>query len=1064
MDTLTPPPVNADALAAAITENFSRILGLAPEECLRMHDSLLDMGADSLALMKCIDFLADELGVSVSIAQLYQEFATVGDIVEHARQAQGRQRPGPATRPGPGPANSGSEEGPLPLPPQEPSFAAVAQPQEPGWIRELMLSHVALMDRQLQMLGRLGGGPALAPAARSGPAAPAQAQPRPGSGLPQSPPLAADSAQTDRFNVFASRSGAGRSTLSPRQQAYLSAFIDAYCARHPGSKQMTQQSRRALADNRASAGFKPGTKEILYPILAERAQGTRLHDVDGNEFIDITMGFGVHLFGHNPGFVREALSAQAEKGFPIGPQSPLAGRVAELVCELTGHERVVFCNSGTEATMTAVRLARAHTGRRKIVVFRESYHGTFDGFLARPGQGGDSASVPVSAGVVAASITDTVVLEYGEDASLERIEALGADLAAVIVEPVQSRRPWLQPRAFLQRLREITRAHGIVFLWDEVITGFRMGVGGAQAHFGIRADLATYGKIAGGGLPIGMVAGDAALLDLIDGGFWQYGDDSFPQADPIFFAGTFTKHPLTMAAAVATLEKIRAEGDSLYPQLHARTERLAQASNAVFERMGVPVRVECFGSLFRYVSRKNIDLFFSHLMMEGVFVWEGRNCFLSTAHTDADVDAIVKATEAAVTALQSGGFLDEGMGAREPVALSAWARRFAGLWNVQAAAALNIGGGIRIQGADAAQARQLQAAIETAWSGSGVCARFDAVAQRWQPSGQRLRVEHATASPAAGETLEQLVARVVDAEMARPFAADAEVQARATLMSLPGGDLLLLLVANHCVCDGYSFALALESIFSGGPAPDGNGQLTVDAEQRYRRSPQYERDHGFWMARLQPQAPWWGYQEGMDLGPVGQLRFRIDADAVARLARTHRVSAFAVLVEAWDQALRDDPRLGSQGVLGIPVANREVLGADHSLVQVSNLLPLWRGARTDARDPATALPVAARALQDLQAHGAYPLLAGLPRAQWPVAMSVNLEPSGHSWSTAGMQATVVFGRRSAIEFPMEANMVRQGPCYEVFFDYREPQLSRAEALSLVSRFEQLITLWSQNAD
>jgi glutamate-1-semialdehyde aminotransferase len=225
--------------------------------------------------------------------------------------------------------------------------------------------------------------------------------------------------------------------------------------------------------------------------------------------------------------------------------------------------------------MTAIRLARAATGRNKIAMFAGSYHGTFDEVLVRGTPAGDRLkSSPIAPGIPARSVEETLVLEYGAAQSLETLARIAHDYAAVLVEPVQSRHPDLQPKEFLQELRRITANTGATLIFDEMITGFRVHPGGAQAHFGIRADIATYGKIAGGGMPIGIIAGRADLMDAIDGGVWSYGDDSYPQADLTFFAGTFCKHPLAMAAAYAVLDHLRKSGPSLQRDLNARTESL----------------------------------------------------------------------------------------------------------------------------------------------------------------------------------------------------------------------------------------------------------------------------------------------------------------------------------------------------------------------------------------------------------------------------------------------------------------------------------------------------------
>lgn len=1122
---------NMDPTAATIVENFSRILGFPDDEGVQLGDSLLDMGADSLALMKCIDFLQDSLGVCVSMTQFYQDFSTLGDIVDHVRGALARTpRPQPATAvmavpsasPAPVQQAAGSTRAwqPVQATPVQVVPAAVTMPAQASsdteWVRGLLMSHVALMDRQLQLLDKLGQRssgteqnlpvPLALPATMDTATPAAPAVPAAAATAPQTPAPADEDAPVDRFNVFASRANTGQRGLTETQSRYLAGFIDAYSARHARSKALTQQARKTLSDNRASAGFKPATKEILFPILADRAEGAHLWDVDGNRFVDITMGFGVHFFGHNPPFIRDPLVAQTQRGYPIGPQSPLAGRVAELVCELTGHERVVFCNSGSEATMTAMRIARAHTGRQKIVIFRESYHGTFDGFLARTdaSKAAQGASVPVSAGVTPGAIADTLVLAYGEDEALAQVEALGPQLAAVLVEPVQSRRPWLQPREFLARLREITRKHGVVFIWDEVITGFRIAPGGAQEHFGIRADLATYGKIAGGGMPIGLVAGNATLLDLIDGGYWRYGDDSVPQSDQIFFAGTFTKHPLAMAAARAALEKIQAEQATLYPQLNERTRLLAEASNRLFEGAGIPVRVECFGSLFRYVSRKNIDMFFNHLMMEGVFIWEGRNCFLSTAHSDADIQHILQATSNAIARMQEGGFFD-GKAACAPVTsapitsaqltsvpVTAWASRFTRLWRGDSALALNIGGGILFRGlAGGAQGgaqlgtpiAALKAAVRTVLGGSpALNVRLDASQAQWIASGQPFHVADGVGTAQPGETTEDLAARLVDAELARAFGPTDGAQVRATLASLGGTDALLILVANHAVCDGYSFALAVDAILAQAKQPATVNPLptpldsTAQAQARYLQSPACERDRAYWAGQVEACYAGTAFAPAdAPGGPARRLRFSVAAAAVARLAKAHRATSFATLVTAFQFALWDNPALRARGVLGVPCANRAVLQSDLQIAQVSNLLPLPLRQHTDTLDPGRGIAQTGAALRDLATHGAYPLLAqpqgpagmpGLPGVPGvpPIVLSVNLEPSAFDLSSSGFDAVPLFGKRPCVEFPIEVNMVRQGAQYIVLCDYQERTTLEPNVLLLMSRFEQLITTWSQNAD
>src|SRR5216117_600930 len=249
--------------------------------------------------------------------------------------------------------------------------------------------------------------------------------------------------------------------------------------------------------------------------------------------------------------------------------------------------------------MAAIRCARTVTGREKIVAFAGSYHGVFDEVLFRPitaNQGGQS--VPIAPGIPRSALAQVIVLEYGNPESLEIIRARGSEIAAVLVEPVQSRRLDLVPREFLQELRRVTAQTGSALVFDEVVTGFRIHPGGAQAYFDIQADLATYGKVIGGGLPIGVVAGHAKFMDALDGGQWQYGDTSFPEVGVTFFAGTFVRHPLALAAAKAVLTHLKQHGPELQQQLSDTTEKMVGELNAHFDAIGMPIHVQRFTSMF----------------------------------------------------------------------------------------------------------------------------------------------------------------------------------------------------------------------------------------------------------------------------------------------------------------------------------------------------------------------------------------------------------------------------------------------------------------------------------
>lgn len=455
--------------------------------------------------------------------------------------------------------------------------------------------------------------------------------------------------------------GADRN-LSQHQLDHLNALIASVIKKTRTSKSLTQAHRPHLANSRATAGFRQLWKEIVYPLIIERAKGSRIWDVDGNEYIDLTMGFGALLFGHSPDFIVEALQEQIKRGIQLGAHTAAAGKAAQLICELTGVDRVAFCNSGTEAVMTALRIARTVTGRTRVAMFEGCYHGTFDEVLVRGSVSSDGRlrAAPMAPGVPQKMVDDVLLLKYNSPETIRLLEEHAHELAAVLIEPPRSRRPDVQPRAFLQELRRVTETAGAALIFDEIVTGFRFHPGGAQALFDIRADLVTYGKAVGGGLPVAIIAGKAEYMDAVDGGMWNYGDNSFPEADITYFAGTYFQHPLIMPSLVATLEYIKERGTRLQEQLDHRTARVVDTLNAYLDQNQVPIRVARIGSLFRLLHSQDLkfmDLFYYCLLTKGIFVAETHNSFLSTAHTDEDVEYIIGAFKESIDEMRRGGFL-----------------------------------------------------------------------------------------------------------------------------------------------------------------------------------------------------------------------------------------------------------------------------------------------------------------------------------------------------------------------------------------------------------------------
>jgi amino acid adenylation domain-containing protein len=360
-------------------------------------------------------------------------------------------------------------------------------------------------------------------------------------------------------------------TLDKKQQDFLREFTARYNKKTSRSKAYAQEHRRYMADPRVVSGFKPLTKEIIYPLVINKSKGSRLWDIDGNEYIDALNGFGSNFLGYQPEIITRALKQQIDEGYELGPQHELAGLVCKLICEFTGLERSALCNTGSEAVLGAMRIARTVTGRSTIVAFSGSYHGIVDEVIVRGTK--KLKSFPAAPGIMPEAVQNMLILDYGTPESLAIIRERAHELAAVLVEPVQSRRPEFQPVDFLKEIRKITAESGTALIFDEVITGFRMHPAGAQGIFGIQADLGTYGKVVAGGLPIGVIAGNKLFMDALDGGFWQYGDDSTPEAGVTYFAGTFVRHPLALAAARASLEYMKKRGPSLQEGLTRNTKK-----------------------------------------------------------------------------------------------------------------------------------------------------------------------------------------------------------------------------------------------------------------------------------------------------------------------------------------------------------------------------------------------------------------------------------------------------------------------------------------------------------
>jgi amino acid adenylation domain-containing protein len=445
--------------------------------------------------------------------------------------------------------------------------------------------------------------------------------------------------------------------LNEKQKEFLKELTKSYNNRTKSSKAYTQKHREGMADPRVVSGFRPLTKEVVYPIVVNKSKGSRVWDIDGNEYIDALNGFGSNFLGYNPDFLKKVFQQQIEDGYEIGPQHILAGDVCQLINEFTGFERSALCNTGSEAVLGAMRMARTVSGKSLIVAFAGSYHGIIDEVIIRGSK--KLKSIPAAPGILPEAVQNMLILDYGTDESLAIIKQRAHEIAAVMVEPVQSRRPEYQPVEFLKELRQITKDAEVALIFDEVITGFRMHPGGAQALFGIKADIGTYGKVIGGGMPIGVIAGVPLYMDALDGGNWQYGDASVPEGGVTYFAGTFVRHPLALAGANAVLNYLKEKGPDLQKSLTNMAKGLADKLNAICKKHNLPVYIAQFGSLWKIKFTYEMpygELLFTLMRHKGIHIWDIFPCFLTAAHTQADVDTIVAKFEESVNDMIAGGF------------------------------------------------------------------------------------------------------------------------------------------------------------------------------------------------------------------------------------------------------------------------------------------------------------------------------------------------------------------------------------------------------------------------
>ena len=1107
------PDGRITVISAIVSEIFADLSGvrIAPSDA---SSTFLEMGFDSLFLTQVTQALHSKFDLKITFRQLLGDLSSLKSLSEFIDSQL--------------PANAFAQE----VPPRRELLPDVATtsntnvPETPSTTQPAMLSSrpdgppesavERLMREQLQTMNQLFA--KQLDALRGVPSEPAAAKQQNESAAAAATPIAKISAapppliqapqEAREFKPFGpykppQKGSSGK--ITERQQRHIQQLIERCAKRTAKSKSMTQQYRSHLADPRVVSGFRSQWKEMVYPIFAVRSKGPRLWDVDGNEYIDILNGFGPIMLGHRPDFVERAIEHQLREGFEIGPQTPLAGEVAEMFCEMTGNERMTFCNTGSEAVTAAMRVARTVTGRSKVVLFAGSYHGMFDEVLVKGVKAADTPrSLPICPGIPRESVGNVVVLDYGTPESLEWIRSHARELAAVLVEPVQSRHPNLQPRGFLRDIRQITQDSGAALIFDEVVTGFRVHPGGCQALFDIRADLATYGKVLAGGMPIGVLAGKGQFMDALDGGAWQFGDDSYPSVGVTFFAGTFHRHPLTLAAVKAVLQHFREEGPQLQQQLTAKTTSLVSALNALLEKNNVPTRIETFGSIFYFSFPADFplgSLLHYHLREKGIYLLEGFPCFLTTSHSDADIAAIVRAFDESIMEMQAGGIFPEQSG------LASEGNENRSAITLETAVQ-NPAPAIEVPLTEA----QMEIWLSAQLGDDASCAfnesftllmRGQLDAQAMRDSVQDLVNRHealrATIIPERNSLhfspQSQLTVRFDDLTSASPSEHTAALEnakqeeastpfdlingpvVRARLFRLDAQLHALLFTSHHIICDGWSTNVLLAELSALYKARRNATSPSLPTPLQFseyaRRQSQNANDGevaAYWLKQFEQIPPVLDLPTDRPRPHIKSFkgatyRARIDAPTYKHIRQAgakQGCTLFATLLTGFASLLR---RLTGQSdiVIGIPTAGQSLLENGTLVGHCVNFLPI-RVQLIEGQSAAETLQQVKRVVLDAYDHQSYTygtLVRKLKLRRDPsrlplVEVQFNLEKVGANLNFPDLQVEVDPNPKTAVNFDLFLNIVESDQGLLIDCDYNSDLFDRETIARWLTHFETLL--------
>ena len=1105
--------------------------------------TFLELGFDSLFLIQFSQAIKTHFKVKVSFRQLIEQVASPVALVEFLVQ-KAPENVIPAAEAAasmPAVPEKASAMPAAAAPPPSPAAEPFVMPQlselpplpagaSADRLREVMAQQLQVMSMQLAMLTgsappHSGQAPLEAPAMPAG--IHSASTPANGAIVESDKSLAYQEERVEtvrqRFGPYKPVKKGEAGGLTKKQQAHLDTLIERFTGKTKKSKELAAKHRAHFADPRGIAGFRKIWKEMVYQITTVKSKGSKLWDIDGNEYIDLAMGFGLNLFGQSPDFVTEEVRKQLALGVEIGPQSPLAGEVARMLCELTGQERATFCNTGSEAVMAALRLARLYSGKNRFVFFSGAYHGNFEQVLVRPSVvGGQRRMIPAAPGVPDTIAYNALVLDYGDPACMDIIREHAHEIAAVLIEPVQSSKPDIQPIGFLRELRELTREHDIAFIMDEVISGFRAAPGGAQEWFGVNADMATYGKVLGGGMPIGALAGKAKYMDGLDSGMWQYGDDSVPEEDMTFFAGTFVRHPLAMAAAHAILTRVKEAGPELQKGLTERTKALVDELNAFFEERDVPVRLISYTSLFRFSYASDmeyIDMVYYHLLDKGIFT-RGffDNLFLSTEHTDEDVEKIKSAFKETIIELQESEFLppyqpdspnrnnaEEIENNEEPALIADKSLQenveqeeaadaepsfpltesqteiwLASQLGAEASSAFNEPFYVRFSGTF--RLEFMQKALQT------VVQRHEAFRLRFNDDGtsqvlaapEALEIPFTNLEDFKPKEREQKFEQAQERLASTPFDLTAGPLVRLEILRMNKKDHVVLFSAHHIICDGWSWSVLLGEINEVYNALCENRDPDLTEAPRFTKyvleeiGRQYSDEvtdaYQFWVDQFEELPP------VLDL-PTNRprpafksfsgatVRHRFDDSvykAAKQISKDQKVSLFTLLLSAFNILLS---RLAGQNdiVVAIPSAGQLQFEDDQLVGHCVNLLPL-RSKIQRKKSVSEYLKQTTTAVLDAYDHqectfGGILRQLKIPRdpSRLPlVEVNFNLDRDGSGLEFHELTCTVAQAPKKAVNFDLFFNINEMSDGFFIDLDYNAHLFDEETMVRWVQYYEALL--------